>query len=60
MVPRLAPGLTTSHTYTTAGSFVVLLTVTDNAGRKGTSAQSLTVKPATLSRRQFGFSVTFA
>lgn len=38
-------GTTASHVYTTAGSFVVVLTVTDSAGRKGASSQSLTVKP---------------
>ena len=38
-------GTTASHAYATAGSFVVVLTVTDSTGRKGSSSQSLTVKP---------------
>ncbi len=38
-------GTTTSHAYATAGSFVVVLTVTDSTGRRGSSSQSLTVKP---------------
>jgi len=36
-------GQTTSHAFTTAGTFTVLLTVTDDAGRVATSAQPITV-----------------
>jgi PKD repeat protein len=37
-------GLTTSHVYSAAGSFVVVLTVTDNTGRKGNATQTLVVR----------------
>jgi chitodextrinase len=37
-------GQMTLHTYNAAGSYVVVLTVTDSAGRKGTATQTLTVK----------------
>jgi PKD repeat protein len=37
-------GATTVHTYRAAGSYVVVLTVTDNAGRRGTATQTLTVR----------------
>jgi PKD repeat protein len=40
-------GATTLHTYGAAGTYVVVLTVTDNAGRKGTATQTLTVRAAT-------------
>jgi PKD repeat protein len=36
-------GQTTNHTYTTSGTFVVRLTVTDSAGQTGASTQSITV-----------------
>jgi PKD repeat protein len=36
-------GVTASHAYGTAGSYSVLLTVTDDAGRVGTVTQSITV-----------------
>lgn len=36
-------GVTTSHRYTRAGAFTVTLTVTDSAGRTGTSSKSVTV-----------------
>ena len=34
----------TSHTYTAEGTFVVRLTVTDSAGRTGTTTKEVTVK----------------
>lgn len=37
-------GLTTAHTYNATGSYVVVLTVIDNAGRKGTATRTVTVK----------------
>ena len=38
-------GPTTSHAYTRAGTFVVTLTVTDDAGRKATATGQVTVTP---------------
>jgi serine protease len=35
-------GVTASHTYTSAGTFTVMLTVTDTVGQKGTSQQVIT------------------
>lgn len=40
---QTASGQTTSHTYTTAGTFTVTLTVTDAGGLTNTTTQSLTV-----------------
>jgi PKD repeat protein len=40
-------GPTTSHRFTTAGTYVVRLTVTDSAGRTGTTTNSVTVTAAT-------------
>ena len=37
-------GLTTSHVYTAAGSYVVVLTVTDSTGRKGSATQTLVIR----------------
>jgi len=38
-----ATGVTTTHTYTSAGVYVVLLTVTDNEGATDTTDQTITV-----------------
>jgi PKD repeat protein len=57
-------GATTSHSYAAAGTFSVVLTVTDNAGATGTVTKSVTVTapPAqpspTLATDAFGRSVT--
>ena len=40
---RTGSGITTTHAYTTAGSYIVVLTVTDDAGRTSTTTQSITV-----------------
>jgi PKD repeat protein len=37
-------GATTTHTFLTAGTYVVRLTVTDDQGKTGTTAQNVTVK----------------
>jgi PKD repeat protein len=39
-------GSPTSHVYATAGKYPVTLTVTDNSGATGTTAQSVTIDPA--------------
>jgi PKD repeat protein len=39
-------GADATHTYAAAGTFTVILTVTDNQGAPGTSTQQLTVSPA--------------
>ena len=39
----LGNGPLVSHTYTVAGSYVVVLKITDDAGRKGTTTQTITV-----------------
>jgi PKD repeat protein len=36
-------GVTTSHTFTTAGTYNVVLTVTDNVGQTGTTTRTVTV-----------------
>jgi PKD repeat protein len=41
-----ATGVTASHVYATAGTYPVTLTVTDNSGASGTTAQSITINPA--------------
>jgi len=41
-------GVTTSYPYTTAGTFTVVLTVTDNTGRKGVKSATITVTPPPL------------
>ncbi|WP_374948018.1 PKD domain-containing protein [Agreia sp.] len=57
-------GATTSHAYTAAGTFSVVLTITDNAGATGTVTKSVTVtappvQPSpTLATDAFGRSVT--
>ena len=42
-----ATGVSTSHTYTSAGSFVATLTVTDNLGAKASNSISVSVSAAT-------------
>ena len=42
-----ATGVTTSHTFTTAGVYNVALTVTDSAGATGTTSSTVTVTAAT-------------
>jgi serine protease len=37
-------GITVSHAYTVAGSYVVVLTVTDDLGKKGTATGTVAVK----------------
>ena len=39
-------GVTTSHTYTTAGAYTAVLTVTDNLGATGTASAGITVNAA--------------
>lgn len=41
-----ATGSSASHTYTTAGTYALLLTVTDNQGGKGTAQKTITVTTA--------------
>ncbi|MEZ5644685.1 MAG: PKD domain-containing protein [Burkholderiaceae bacterium] len=43
---KTARGATVTHTYTRAGTFRVTLTVTDSAGRSGTSSEDVTVQAA--------------
>ena len=38
-------GIRTTHDYTLSGIYLVTLTVTDDAGRKATSSQPITVRP---------------
>jgi PKD repeat protein len=40
-------GATTQHTYTSVGTFMARLTVTDNKGATGTTTRSVTVQPQT-------------
>jgi PKD repeat protein len=40
---KTGTGVTTSHSYTTAGTYTVVLVVTDDAGHKGTTTQDVTV-----------------
>src|SRR5690349_9102495 len=42
---RTATGVTTSKRYDTSGSYVVTLTVTDDAGQQGTVSQTIVVVP---------------
>jgi len=40
-----SPGVTATHSYLTAGTYQVILTVTDNAGQIGTKKEEVTVAP---------------
>ena len=43
---KTARGETVTHTYTRAGTYQVTLTVTDSAGRSGTTTENITVREA--------------
>ncbi|WP_200961305.1 LamG domain-containing protein [Phycicoccus sp. Soil802] len=52
-------GATTSHTYAAAGTYTVILTVTDNLGGTDTESASVTVTaPTVFARDDFGRTVT--
>ncbi len=51
-------GVTTSHTYTTGGAYVVVLTVTDDVGRQDSSTQNVTVTAASAAAASFTISPT--
>jgi PKD repeat protein len=51
-------GRTTSHAFSTAGTYVVTLTLVDGVGRSQSRAQSITVLPATNPTAAFVFSPT--
>jgi aqualysin 1 len=51
-------GSTTSRTYATAGTYSVLLTVTDNSGATGSSTQSVTVSDTPPPPPPAGFSLS--
>jgi PKD repeat protein len=38
-----ASGMLTSHTFTAAGEYTVVLTVTDDAGNKGSTSKKVTI-----------------
>jgi PKD repeat protein len=44
---RFAEGVTASHIFGAAGSYSVVLTVTDDTGRKGTTSQTVNIIPPT-------------
>jgi len=46
---KKARGETVTHTFTRAGTYRVTLTVTDSAGRSGTTSEDITVKEALAS-----------
>ncbi|MGE5198045.1 MAG: PKD domain-containing protein [Rhodospirillaceae bacterium] len=52
-----ASGMLTSNTYTVAGSYTVVLTVTDDAGMKGTTAKTVSIGTGGL-KPTFTFSPT--
>lgn len=43
--PGVTTGFLTQHTYTTAGTYSVILSVLDDAGQKATSTQTVTIAP---------------
>ena len=49
----VATGATTSHTYSTAGSFAVTLTVTDSKGAAGSTTRTITVTANTAPTASF-------
>jgi len=51
-------GITTTHDYRTAGSFVVVLTVTDSRGAQATTARTVTVSASTPPTASFTTSPT--
>jgi len=52
-------GATTTHTYAAAGTYQVVLTVTDNRGATGTSSQSVTVVANQLPTAAFTSTVAY-
>jgi PKD repeat protein len=53
---RTSEGIRQSHTYSSAGSYIITLTVTDNTGRTGTSTQTVTVGQGQQPVANFTFS----
>lgn len=55
---RQGSGRTTSHAYTSVGTYVVTLTVSDALGRSASTSQSLTVTPGSSPTARFAISPT--
>ncbi len=55
---RQGTGRTTSHAYTSVGTYVVTLTVSDALGRSASTSQSLTVTPGSNPTARFAISPT--
>jgi PKD repeat protein len=53
-----AKGEAVSHTYTAAGTYTVTLTVTDSAGREGSTTEEITVEPASQTTTTTSMSFT--